>query len=80
MSVIGGADRIIGGIIALQDNASGVLQSIRQEQSRFREDVARTRIRLRDTFNQRYRTQVETTPAARAIGRVIERLRPLRRR
>lgn len=80
MSVIGGADRVIGGIIALQDNASGVLQSIRQEQSRFREDVARTRIRLRDTFNQRYRTQIETTPAARAIGRVIERLRPLRQR
>ena len=84
MSVIGnvgaGADRIVGGIIALQDNATGVLQSIRQEQSRFRRDIAQTRLQLRDTFNQRYRTQVETTPAVRAIGRVMERLRPLRQR
>ena len=79
-SLAGGADRVIGGIIALQDNATGVLQSIRQEQSRFRQDIAQTRLRLRDTFNQRYRTQVETTPAVRAIGRVVERLRPLRQR
>lgn len=84
MSVIGnvgaGADRVVGGIVALQDNATGVLQSIRQEQSRFRRDIAQTRLQLRDTFNQRYRTQVETTPAVRAIGRVMERLRPLRQR
>lgn len=84
MSIIGnlagGADRVIGGVIALQDNATGVLQSIRQEQSRFRQDVAQTRLRLRDAFNQRYRTQVETTPAVRALNRVMERLRPLRQR
>lgn len=71
---------VVKGIISLKDNATGVLRSIRKEQSAFRRDVEATKKELKSAWDKKHKAKMETSAATKALQKLQTRLAPLRKK
>lgn len=70
---------VVKGTIALKDNATAVLQSIRKEQSAFQRDVEKTKSVLKATWDKKYQARIEATAASKALKQLQTNIAPLRK-
>lgn len=68
------------GSISIKDNATAVLKSIRNEQTAFRKDVAKTKSELKAAWDKQYKAKLEATAAAKKAKELRAKLEPLRKK
>ena len=71
---------VIKGAISIKDNMSATLRSIRQEQSAFRQDVAKTKQELQATWDKKRTARLDATAAHKAMESLKQKAQPLRKK
>ena len=71
---------VIKGAISIKDNMSATLRSIRQEQSAFRQDVAKTKQELKATWDKKRTARLDATAAHKAMESLKQKAQPLRKK
>lgn len=71
---------VVKGAISIKDNMTVVLRSIRQEQSAFRQDVAKTKKELQATWDKKRTARLEASAASKAMDSLKKKMEPLRKK
>jgi len=71
---------VIKGAISIADNMSAVLRSIKQEQSSFRKDVAKTKKELQATWDKQHKARLDATAAHKAMEGLKQKAAPLKKK
>lgn len=56
----------VKGELGIKDSMTPVLQTIRKEQQRFRDDVKKTHTQMQKTYDKTYKAKVDTTSATKS--------------
>lgn len=71
---------VVKGAISIKDNMTAVLRNIKQEQSAFRQDVAKTKKELQATWDKKRTAKLDATAASKGMDALKKKMEPLRKK